>query len=52
MIHLALGQSYHQTGAQNESLIHWEFISDMTNGSVYADGKMICKNGKFIIGSY
>ncbi len=48
-IHMALGQSYHQTGGRNESLIHWDLISDMTNGSIYADGTMIYENGKFII---
>jgi aminopeptidase len=48
-IHMALGQSYHQTGGRNESSIHWDLISDMTNGSIHADGKMIYSNGQFLI---
>lgn len=48
-IHMALGQSYYQTGGRNESVIHWDLISDMTKGSIYADGNLIYENGKFLI---
>ena len=48
-IHMALGQSYKQTGGINESVIHWDLISDMTKGSIYADGQRIYDQGKFLI---
>ena len=48
-IHMAIGQSYYQTGGKNESSIHWDMITDMTNGGeIYADDEMIYQNGKFI----
>ena len=48
-IHMALGQSYKQTGGTNESAIHLDLISDMTKGEIYADGEKIYENGKFLI---
>lgn len=49
-IHMAIGQSYLQTGGKNESVIHWDLIADMThNGQIYADDKLIYENGKFLI---
>ncbi len=47
--HLAVGNSIKESGGQNESAIHWDMISDMTEGVITADGKIIYKNGKFII---
>ncbi len=48
-IHMAIGQSYIQTGGKNKSVIHWDLISDMTKGKIYADSELIYENGKFII---
>lgn len=49
-IHMAVGQSYKQTGAVNQSAIHWDMITDMTDGGeIYADGEKIYKNGQFIV---
>jgi len=49
-IHMALGQSYKQTGGTNMSSIHWDMIADMTNeGEIVADGEKIYENGKFLI---
>lgn len=49
-IHMAIGQSYLQTGGKNESAVHWDMITDMTKGGeIHADGEMIYKNGKFLI---
>lgn len=49
-IHMAIGQSYLQTGGKNESVIHWDLITDMTqNGQIYADEKLIYQDGRFII---
>ncbi len=49
-IHMAIGQSYIQTGGKNQSPIHLDMIAGMkNNGSITADGKLIYKNGKFLI---
>ena len=49
-IHMAIGQSYKQTGGTNQSPIHLDMIADMKhNGSIVADGIEIYKNGKFLI---
>ena len=48
-IHMAIGQSYIQTGGQNKSVIHWDMISDMTKGKIYTDGQLIYRDGHFLI---
>lgn len=48
-IHMALGQSYKQTGGKNESIIHWDLISDMTQGAIFADNQKIYEKGRFLI---
>ncbi|MGB4960554.1 MAG: aminopeptidase [Saprospiraceae bacterium] len=49
-VHMAIGQSYKQTGGTNQSPIHWDMITDMKNGGeIWADGKMIYQHGHFII---
>ncbi len=49
-VHMAIGQSYKQTGGQNKSPIHWDLITDMKNGGeIFADGSLIYKDGLFII---
>ena len=48
-IHMALGQSYFQTGGKNQSAIHWDMIGDMKEGgAIYADDEKIYENGQFI----
>ncbi len=48
-IHMAVGQSYKQTGGKNQSTIHWDLIADMKDGGVIiADGIKIYENGQFI----
>ncbi len=48
-IHMALGQSYFQTGGKNQSAIHWDMIGNMVNGGqIFADDELIYENGKFI----
>ncbi len=48
-IHMAVGQSYLQTGGKNQSPIHWDMITDMqSGGQIIADGKLIYENGKFL----
>ncbi|HPK09763.1 MAG TPA: aminopeptidase [Saprospiraceae bacterium] len=49
-IHMAVGQSYIQTGGKNQSVVHWDMISNMKDGGeIHADGKLIYKDGKFLI---
>jgi aminopeptidase len=49
-IHMAIGQSYLQTGGKNESSVHWDMITDMTRGGeIHADGERIYQNGRFLI---
>ena len=48
-IHMAVGQSYLQTGGKNESTIHWDMIADMRDGGeILVDGNVIYRNGKFL----
>jgi len=48
-IHMAIGQSYMQCGGQNKSSVHWDMISDMTDGGqIIADGEKIYENGVFV----
>jgi aminopeptidase len=50
-IHMAVGQTYLQTGGKNKSSIHWDMIAGMqAGGQIYADGEMIYENGKFLVG--
>jgi aminopeptidase len=47
--HIALGAGYPETGSQNRSTIHWDFICDMRKDSeIHADGNVIYRDGKFI----
>lgn len=49
-IHMAIGQSYLQAGGKNESAIHWDMITDMTQGGeIWADGEKIYQDGRFLI---
>lgn len=48
-IHIAVGSGYPETGSKNKSGLHWDMMCDLRkNGEVYADGKLIYKNGKFL----
>ncbi len=49
-VHMAIGQSYKQTGGKNKSPVHWDLIADMKDGgTIHADGKLIYQNGQFLI---
>ncbi len=48
-MHMALGESYPESGGVNESGLHWDMICDLHEGKVYADGQICYENGKFII---
>lgn len=49
-IHMAIGASYPETGGKNVSGLHWDLIKNMKNGSeIYADDKLIYKDGRFVV---
>ena len=48
--HMAFGKGYPETGSKNDQAsLHWDMICDMSEGKVFADGKLIYKNGNFTI---
>jgi aminopeptidase len=45
-IHMAIGQSYLQTGGKNVSTVHWDMITDMTKGGeIFADDVLVYRDG-------
>lgn len=49
-IHMAVGQSYLQTGGKNQSSVHVDMIANMKEGGrIYTDGNCIYENGKFLL---
>ncbi|MBN1316863.1 MAG: aminopeptidase [Anaerolineales bacterium] len=49
-IHLAVGQAYYETGALNQSAIHWDMISDLRDGGkIWVDDELLYLNGEFVI---
>jgi aminopeptidase len=50
-IHIALGQSYPETGGINNSALHWDLIVDTrTDGRITADGRVVMENGQWLVG--
>ena len=50
-VHLALGQSYPETGGTNESALHWDLIVDLRRGGrVFADGRLVMEDGAWKVG--
>lgn len=48
-VHLALGESYPQTGGVNRSALHWDMVCDLRRGGeVYADGELVYRDGHFL----
>jgi len=49
-VHLAVGQSYPETGGVNESAVHWDMICDLRQGgSITVDGEVLQRDGKFVV---
>lgn len=48
-IHLALGNSYPQTGGQNQSALHWDMLCDMSQSEITVDGELFYKDGKPVV---
>ncbi len=50
-IHLAVGQSYPETGGTNASALHWDLIIDTRKGGrLTADGKVVMEDGVWRVG--
>jgi aminopeptidase len=50
-IHLAVGQSYPETGGVNESALHWDLIVDTrSQGRITADGVVVMEDGRWLVG--
>jgi len=49
-IHLAVGAGFPETGSVNKSVIHWDMICDMRDGSqIIVDDELLYENGEFRI---
>jgi aminopeptidase len=48
-IHLAVGAGYPETGAKNESGVHWDMLCDMGDGEITVDGDLFYKDGKPLV---
>ncbi len=50
-VHLALGNSYPETGGANKSALHWDLIVDTrSRGRVTADGRVVMEDGRWLVG--
>lgn len=48
-VHLALGNSYPETGGTNRSAVHWDLVLDLRQGGrILADGEVLQEGGKFV----
>lgn len=51
-VHLALGQSYPETGGVNDSSLHWDLIVDTRSGGrITADGRVVMEDGVWRVGT-
>lgn len=49
-VHLALGESYPETGGVNHSALHWDMVCDLRqNGEVWVDDVLFLKDGKILV---
>ncbi len=49
-IHLAIGQSYPETGGTNQSAQHWDMICDLRQGgTITVDGEVLQRDGRFVV---
>jgi aminopeptidase len=49
-VHLALGESYPETGGVNQSAIHWDMVCDLRRGGrITVDGELLEEDGKLLI---
>jgi aminopeptidase len=49
-VHLALGDSYPETGGVNTSALHWDLVCDLRDGGrLSADGEVVARDGEFTV---
>ena len=48
-VHLAVGRAYEDTGAKNQSAVHWDMIAGAQDAEISADGEVFYRNGQFLI---
>jgi aminopeptidase len=49
-MHLAIGAAFPECGGTNQSSVHWDIVTDMTDGGqITVDGEMLYKDGEFVI---
>jgi aminopeptidase len=49
-VHLAVGETYRETGGTNTSAVHWDMICDLRDGGrVEVDGQPFLVDGKFVV---
>src|SRR6266567_1372027 len=49
-VHLALGNSYPETGGLNQSALHWDMVCDLRkSGEVWVDDVLFLKDGKILV---
>ena len=49
-VHLALGNSYPETGGLNHSALHWDMICDLRkSGEVWVDETLFLNDGKILV---
>jgi aminopeptidase len=49
-VHLALGNSYPETGGLNKSVVHWDMVCDLRQqGEVWIDDVLFLKDGKHLV---
>jgi aminopeptidase len=49
-VHLALGNSYPETGGVNHSALHWDMVCDLRkSGEVWVDDTLFLKDGKLLV---
>ncbi len=49
-LHMAVGQSYPETGGVNQSAVHWDMICDLRDGAeITADGEVFYRGGHFLV---
>ncbi|APD09012.1 MULTISPECIES: aminopeptidase [Thermus] len=49
-VHLALGQSYPETGGKNQSALHWDLVLSLKEGKLLLDGEPLLSEGRFLEG--
>lgn len=49
-VHVALGNSYPETGGVNHSALHWDMVCDLRQqGEVWVDDVLFLKNGRILV---